>query len=151
MSAVLPWIGLVLRLVIGGRLAWAGWQKINAFSWWRETVDQMSLFPAGAVGPLSGMLPGLELVIGGALILGFWTGASGLGAMLLHLVFAALMILVLARDVDTVCGCFGPDSEYPVDEQVVFLNLLSAAGALAIVFLPRVLDLDGVFGSASAE
>ena len=144
MIAVLPWICLTLRLVIGGRLAWAGWRKLQAFSWWRETVDQMSLFPDAFVGPLAGILPGVELLVGLALVVGFWTGASSLAATALHAMFAVVMILVLARDIDAVCGCFGPESEYPVDERVVLMNLVSAAFALAILFLPRGLGIDSM-------
>ena len=150
MMTILPIIGFALRLFIGGRLFWAGWRKLQAYSWWRETVDQMSVFPDAAVGPLSRMLPGVELVLGAALLVGFWSVGAAIGATVLHLVFAVVMILVLARDIDAVCGCFGPESEYPVDEQAVLFNLLSAAAALAIAFLPRMLSLD-VFLDGGSE
>ena len=114
MIRLASWIALVLRFIFGGMLVWAGWEKLQAFGWWREILGNMQVLPDVAVGPLAAALPGIEVVLGCALVIGLWTRASASGAALLFLIFAAFMANVIFRDIDTVCGCFGPDSEYPV-------------------------------------
>ncbi|MFT7617895.1 MAG: putative membrane protein YphA (DoxX/SURF4 family) [Planctomycetota bacterium] len=131
----IAWLALLIRLVIGAQLSYSGWAKATAFEWWRDLVVQMDIFPFEITGVLAGALPGIELVLGITLILGLFQRASAILASVLFLGFMGMMIHLVLKDAPTMCGCFGPGSEYPVDWNHVVLDGAWALCAIALVFM----------------
>lgn len=52
-------------------------------------------------------LPWLELLLGGCLIVGRWTGTAARLGTVLGLLFVVLLVQGLVRGLDLRCGCFG--------------------------------------------
>ena len=79
-------------------------------------------------------IPWTEILIGVLLLLGLYTRAAA-GAMLAMLaIFTGAVISVIARDIDTSCGCFGNFLGSKIDGSTVGRNavLLVFAGAVFI-------------------
>lgn len=133
----LTWVSLLLRILLGGQLAYSGWAKATAFEWWRDIVVQMDLFPIGISGALAGSLPGVELVLGVTLILGMFQRASAILSAIVFLGFGGIMIHLVLKDAPAVCGCFGPGSEYPVDWNHVLIDFAWFCCASTLLFLPN--------------
>ncbi len=141
-----PGLGsLAVRLVLGGLLIRGGVAKMGSHDWWRDLVGRMELLPDSLVGPLSGMLPGIELVVGSALVLGLLGRSAAMLTALLHLLFGAVMLALILRDAPATCGCFGPGSEYPVDWMHLVTNVAQFLAALLLLVLrPGALTLDSL-------
>ncbi|MEE9392770.1 MAG: DoxX family protein [Planctomycetota bacterium] len=130
-------LALVGRLALGFPLLWAGWEKLRAFDWWFEKFGQMELVPEASAGVVATAFPGLELVVGLALVLGFWTRAATWLTFGLYALFAAVIAWLLLSGQAAACGCFGPDSDLIVDGAALGLRLIAAAAALALLGLPN--------------
>ena len=85
------------------------------------------LAPYGAM-----LLPAIEIVLGGALILGSrrWRAGAAVGLVGLLLVFTGAVLTAVVRGINIDCGCFGggasPVTWWTVGRDVA---LLAAAGA----------------------
>jgi uncharacterized membrane protein YphA (DoxX/SURF4 family) len=102
-----PWLGLVVRLVVGGVWVAAGVVKLPHPADSVAAVRAYQALPPDLVAPVGQLLPVVEVVIGVMLILGLLTrGAAALSALLL-VGFLIGIISVWARDIDIDCGCFG--------------------------------------------
>ena len=140
------WLGLALRVVIGGLLIWAGWEKLHAIEWWEATFRELRVIFDRAARPVAVVSPGVELVVGIALVAGFWTRPAAWLAAIMFTIFAVVLFSVIWREIDAECGCFGPDSSYPVSMTAVLRNLALAGLAILLAFLPTTaLSVDGFF------
>lgn len=127
---------IFLRFWLGGLLIYSGVEKLRTFLWWRDDIlTKMSLMPARLLSFGAASLPGIELVVGVALVVGLWKRAAALTALGLFAVFALSLTSVLARGIDADCGCFGPTSNYPVAWSGVARN----CGFIALCWLLAVL------------
>lgn len=89
-------------------------------------------------------IPWTEVLIGALLVLGLWTRVAS-GALLLMVAgFTAAIVSVLARDIDTSCGCFGKFLGSKIDETTVIRNVVLLSLTM-VVFVKRggFLTLDG--------
>ena len=130
-------LGMIFRMGLGSLLGYAGWEKLQAWGWWRDVLANMDVLPDASVGLFAAVLPGIELLVGALLVVGFWTRASALVTGGLFCGFAVVMCSVLIRDVDTICGCFGPDSQYRVSTTHVLMNLAYMTLSMAVFVMPR--------------
>lgn len=128
---------LVLRLVVGGTFAYAGWVKANDPAQFIRDLWGFRLLPEDAAFWIAAYAPYLEIVAGLALI----TGLQRRGAHLLLAgmlgVFIAALVIAWSRGLDVSCGCFGRSSADGLPARVwpiVRDMLLLAALALSIRF-----------------
>jgi uncharacterized membrane protein YphA (DoxX/SURF4 family) len=126
MKALLNFAVLGLRFIAGGALAWAGWEKMRAFAWWREQLAKTELMPDELVGPAAAALPGLEIVVGLTLILGWWWRAAFAWGALLYGIFALAMHRMISDGRLETCGCFGPGSDLEITPTAAGLRLFVA-------------------------
>ena len=143
------WIGLLLRLVVGGIWIWAGLLKIGDPASSVTSVRAYQLLPYDLADTVGHLLPVLEVTVGAVLVLGLVTRVSGAVSALLQVAFIIGISSVWARGISINCGCFGdggadPDaiSKYPWEiARDVGLFLASAY----LVWKPRnAMSLDGV-------
>ncbi|MEZ6195678.1 MAG: DoxX family membrane protein [Planctomycetota bacterium] len=139
-------VALLLRLATGVPLVLAGWEKMQAFAWWRDQLAKAELLPADLVGPAAAALPGLEFVVGATLLLGFWHRASAAVAAGLYAVFAVSMTVLWRTGALETCACFGPGSDLEISPTTIAIRFAAAAllVVLAALTTPR-LALDRVF------
>lgn len=104
-SAALP---LIARLLLGGVFVYASIDKLGHPLDFARIIAGYQLLPETWSGLLAAVLPLLELLCGGLLILGIWPMANliCIGSMLL--VFIAAMTQAYFRGLKIDCGCFDP-------------------------------------------
>jgi len=146
---VREWVGLALRLVVGGVWIVAGAIKLPDPAQSVAAVRAYQILPSDLVTPVGQLLPILEVVIGLLLVLGLLTRAAAVASAVLFVVFIAGIASVWARGINIDCGCFGggganPDaaSQYPWE---IARDAALLAASLFLAWLPQSrLALDNV-------
>lgn len=117
---MLPWAGLIARLVVGGVWIWAGAIKLPDPEASVTAVRAYQLLPLSLADAVGRLLPMLEVVVGVCLVLGLLTRVSAAISAVLQVAFIVGIISVWSRGIAISCGCFGdggpdPDafSKYP--------------------------------------
>ncbi len=130
-----PVLSLVFRLFLGGMFLYAGIIKIIDPLGFAQALYNYHILPGWLINPAAIMLPWLELLTGGSLLLGFWTPGGALSASGLLGIFAIALGINLARGVDIACGCFSTSTSA---EPITWLYLardLALLGMGAHIFL----------------
>jgi uncharacterized membrane protein YphA (DoxX/SURF4 family) len=124
------------RLLAGGALALAGVLKATRDpKVFALSVDAFGILPAGLVPAVAHFLPWFEILVGMALVLGWWSRQAALLVAGTYLVFTVAVagVVVQGRSID--CGCFaglfgsGAVGWQTVGRNAVFL----AASAVVLV------------------
>ncbi len=101
------WLLLLFRLVVGAVFIWAGVLKVVDPLGFAESIMNYQVFPRGLAFIVALVLPWVEVIAGGLLIVGLFRRSSALLISLMLIGFIGLVALALARGIDTSCGCFG--------------------------------------------
>lgn len=149
MNGTLAWVGLLARLVTGGVWLVAGGLKITEPDASVNAVRAYQLLPSSVAEVVGVALPGIEVAIGLALVLGVLTRGAGVLSALLFVAFIIGIASVWARGIEIDCGCFGgggadpgASSAYPWE---IARDVALLAASLLVVWLPRTrLALDSV-------
>lgn len=120
----------VLAAVVGAVLLYAGVSKFG---------DRRSFVAgAGALGVpvvVAGIVPWLEVTIGGALILGVAEPVARFGTLVLLAVFTGLVAVNLLRGNRPACACFGARATTPISWWTVARNGLLIALIVAALLV----------------
>jgi uncharacterized membrane protein YphA (DoxX/SURF4 family) len=108
-AGLTPILPLLLRLLLGGALLYAGLVKIPELDLFARTVRTYEVLPLPLVNPFAVVVPWMEVTTGLCLLLGFWTRSSALSALFLLLCFGAALGVNLHRGANLSCGCFRLD------------------------------------------
>ena len=97
-----------LRLLIGLVVLGAGIGKAVDVPGFVRVIETYRLVPGGGLLPVALVVIAAELVLGTWLLSGWRLVPAALGSVAMHLFWAALLALTLARGLDLPnCGCFG--------------------------------------------
>ena len=114
------WAGLAARLLVGGVWIYAGAIKLPDPDQSVAAVRAYELLPGQTAVPVGHLLPVLEVVVGGMLVIGVLVRGAAVVSALLFVAFIIGIASVWARGIEIDCGCFGgggydPDatSKYP--------------------------------------
>ena len=137
-----PWLGLLLRVYVGGVFIYASMYKINYPGEFAETIASYQLLPYWAINITALVMPWLELVSGALLILGVRTksAAAVIGGMLI--LFSLAILVALLRGILIGCGCF-TSVEDPLGWDTLWRDLFWLAMTLQVYFYPSALQLEG--------
>jgi len=126
-------LALVLRLGLGGLLIVAGALKLRAPVAFATELANYQLLPALAPY-VAALLPVVELVVGGALVVAprAWRRAAALGALALLAAFTVAVGSAFFRGINIDCGCFGTGGG-PITGLTLARNVVLMAAAAAIV------------------
>ena len=127
-------LALVLRVGLGGLLVVAGGLKLRAPVAFATEIANYQLVPA--VAPyVAAVLPVLELVVGGALVVGrrAWRRAAALAALGLLAAFTVAVASAYLRRINIDCGCFGTGGG-PITGLTLARNLVLMAAAATCVW-----------------
>jgi uncharacterized membrane protein YphA (DoxX/SURF4 family) len=140
-AKVVPWVGTLARLVLGGVLIAAGLLKLPDPAASVRAVRAYQMLPESVVPTIGYGLPLFEICVGAMLVIGLATRIVAVLAGLLMAAFIVGISSAWARGLQIDCGCFGgggfaadATSKYPW-EIARDVGLLAAAGWL--VALPR--------------
>ena len=121
----------MLGFAVGLVFLYAGLSKL------RQPADFLrDVYAYELVGPplgryLAMVLPHLEIVAGGLLLLGVWRRAAGLLLAALCLVFVAAQAWAMSRGLSIDCGCFAGSESVSAWTLARTLALAAAAGGCA--------------------
>jgi uncharacterized membrane protein YphA (DoxX/SURF4 family) len=95
------------RVLVGAAFLWAAVTKLSDFPTFAEEIANYQVLPASLVPWFAATLPGVELLTGVLLIVGYWARTSAAIVTVLLLVFIVALSQALLRGIDLRCGCFG--------------------------------------------
>ena len=149
----LPWVGALLRVVLGSVFVFAGFSKLLIpHAEVVAHIQQYQLLPGWLVSLTATFLPWIEVGSGTALLVGFCTTPAAWLIAVQLLSFSALMGMVLAAGIPIEdCGCFGNLGLPETPLQVLMRDLLMLVLLLPIIYRQRdALGLDA-WSSAPAS
>ena len=121
-------VGVVASIVFGAVFLLAGASKIAAGDSWSRQAQEL-----GAPAFVAPFVPWIEIVIGALLVSQIAGTIVALAAIVVLVVFTALIVLRLAQGKRPACACFGTWSAKPIGPIDVARNLaLIALGLVAL-------------------
>jgi len=136
-----PFLGLLLRIYIGGIFIAASMYKINYPGEFAETIASYQIVPFWGVNLMALIMPWTELICGLMLVLGLRTRAAGVLAGSMLAVFCVAIAAALARDIPIGCGCF-TSVEDPLSWKTLLRDLVWLAMTAQVVWFPSALQLE---------
>lgn len=104
---IFAWIS---RIILGAIFIAAGIPKIMYPAEFAAAVYNYRILPDALVNIVALVLPWVEVLVGGMLIVGIWMPGAVLIYTLLMISFIAALAYNVARGLDIHCGCFSPTS-----------------------------------------
>ena len=103
------WLVLAARLVVGGVFVFAGLSKLALpHAEVVAQIQQYTIIPRQLTPLIATVLPWLEALSGGALLIGFMTTPAAWAVSAQLTAFCLLMLIVIAAGIEIEdCGCFG--------------------------------------------
>lgn len=138
MKKLLPWIGLIARLILGAVFLLAGYLKYKHLDKSQMAVRAYELLPVGLANFLGIILPFIEIAVGVLLIIGAATRISALVGIVLMAAFIIGISQAWARGLSIDCGCFGGGGQVEPGTANYLPELLRDSGlALLGIYLFR--------------
>lgn len=143
---------LLLRLWLGATFVVLSVGKIRYPLVFASALEAYRLLPATLIVPTAIVVPWLELLAGGCLVLGLFQRGASLILGVLSVTFTVMIGLTLLRGLDINCGCFTGENLARVSgAHLVFDLLLVASSAALYRWGPGPLALDRVLLGAARE
>ena len=101
-----PVLSLAFRAILGSLFLYAGIAKIVDPMGFALSIYNYKLLPDGLINVAAILLPWLEVMVGGSLLLGIGTAGGALLAAALFSIFSGALTINLIRGLDIACGCF---------------------------------------------
>jgi uncharacterized membrane protein YphA (DoxX/SURF4 family) len=105
------WVILALRIVIGAIFIVAGVSKLGHADVFAAQIAGFRLLPEIVIAPMATVLPFLEILLGGYLILGLFTRTAAWVAVAFFAAFDGAIASAVVRGMSVSCGCFGPNDK----------------------------------------
>ena len=142
------WVGLALRLVVGGTWLVAGAIKLPDPAQSVAAVRAYQLLPSAVVPTVGQLLPVVEVLVGLMLVLGLLARVAGGVSVVLFAAFIVGIASVWARGINIDCGCFGgggadPDAASQYPWEIARDVALLAASVVVVLLRSTRLSLDG--------
>jgi uncharacterized membrane protein YphA (DoxX/SURF4 family) len=125
---------LLARLVLGTMWIIAGWAKLFSKMRLRESVSTLGVAPRRAAHTVVIVLPWVELLLGGLLMLGLWTVPAARASIGLLLIFSVAIAVNLLRGNRVECSCFGQLGRKPISWRSLARNAVLLAVAALVDF-----------------
>ena len=106
-----PWVGWGCRLILGGIFIYASVDKIAHPAQFAQIIFNYKILPPDLVNLAALILPWVEMIAGGLLVLGVFVVPSISILTFLVVIFLAAIGYNLGRGLNFQCGCFSTDPE----------------------------------------
>lgn len=130
--AVLPWVGLACRVILGVVLIVAGALKVSDLEQSVLAVRGYQVLPYDLAVSVGYVLPPLEIIIGLLLVTGLFTRWVGLLGAVLMAVFVFGITQAWVRGLTIDCGCFGGGGQVAANQTKYGLEILRDLGLMAL-------------------
>ena len=133
--AVVKGLATLFRIGLGALFIFSGSVKLNDPQAFAFAIKGFKLVEShDLIAQATFSIPWTEVLVGVLLLLGLYTRAAA-GALLVMLaVFTGAVLSVIARDIDTTCGCFGNFLGSKIDGDTITRNALLLIFTLAVLF-----------------
>lgn len=129
-----PYLLLCLRLLLAAIFLYYGLGKLKRPRLFGEAVRGYHLVPRGWAQPFAFTLIGLEIAIGGLVLIGWHTRlAAASGGVLLSLFIVAMGINLVRGRTDLDCGCAGNRQHQVIGRKIVLRNVAYLTLALPVM------------------
>jgi uncharacterized membrane protein YphA (DoxX/SURF4 family) len=140
---LLPWLGLVIRLVEAGIWLVAGIAKVLDIEHFRTQVGAYDVLPHALVAPFAYALPFVEIGLGLYLAVGLLIRPAAIFACVLMILFIVAEAQAWYRGLVLDCGCFGTIALQRVGLGTIVRDVGLGLPSLAMAIWPaRKLSLD---------
>ena len=139
---ILAALSVPMRIYMGVVFIMAALFKIYEPYQFGLSVATYQMAPLELINVFAIILPWVELFVGVAFIVGFWTRANGALIVAMMLMFLTALSWALSHDLQMSCGCFA--SQETADE-IGFHTIVRDLVWLALGLFPTLFD-DGRFG-----
>jgi len=141
---------LIVRVGLGAVFIVAGGAKIGHAAYFAAQIAAFHLLPQPVIGPMALLLPFLEVLLGGYLVIGLYARLAGWIAAIQLLIFAVAIASAVVRGMTISCGCFGPDDQTVTSWPEAGRDVLLALAALVVALRgPGMLALDRRIASST--
>ncbi|MBN2326784.1 MAG: DoxX family membrane protein [Candidatus Omnitrophica bacterium] len=127
-----PYAVIVLRVLVGGIMIFAGWSKLIDMAGMAESIENYRILPSALVNIPAIILPAIELIAGVCLIAGIWIDGALLIVTGLFVVFIAAIQSAIWRGLNIECGCFGLSDSEIVGAKVLIRDSLFVLATVPI-------------------
>lgn len=117
-------LSMLIRLILGVIFIVAGAPKILYPTAFAEALFNYQILPDILVNISAIVLPWVEVIVGGMLIVGLWMPGAILIYNTLMMTFISALGYNIYRGLDIHCGCFSPASGEAISMETVFRDLL---------------------------
>ena len=140
---------LLLRIILGAIFVVAGASKVGHAAEFAAQIAGFQLLPQIVIAPMAIVLPYLELLLGGYLIIGLFTRTAAWIAVLLLVIFDGAIASAVVRGMTVNCGCFGPNDTTVTTWTEVARDAIFVVLAIVVALrAPGMLALDRRIGNA---
>jgi putative oxidoreductase len=147
-----PWVDhavLVIRVILGVIFLVAGSAKIGHATFFAAQIAGFRILPSVVIAPMALILPYLEVMLGGYLVLGLFTRAAAWIAAAMLLAFDLAIASAVVRGMAVNCGCFGPTDQTVTTWAEVARDAVFVLLAIFVALRgPGTLSLDRRIGNA---
>jgi uncharacterized membrane protein YphA (DoxX/SURF4 family) len=141
-KVIIDYLIAFTRIYIALVFILSGLDKINDLESFAESIENYRLFPIYTINFFAIIIPWIELVTGGLLLLGIYIKENSLIIFSLLIVFTLAIISALLRDLDIECGCRGTFDGQKVSIMKIIENIsLIIVAFLSYRFPKQVLSL----------
>jgi uncharacterized membrane protein YphA (DoxX/SURF4 family) len=134
MKKAQPWIGLLVRLGLGGVLLYAGYLKAFTPDKSMMAVRAYELLPIWLANAFGIILPWLEMGAGLLLIVGVAVRYAAIFGAVLMVAFIIAIAQAWARGLSIDCGCFGDGGAVDPSETKYLQSILRDIGFALLGF-----------------
>ncbi len=124
-------IGLLVRFYLGWLFLAACWHKLLQPAAFALDVATYQLLPLALVNLFALVVPWIELLVGGLVIIGYRTRAAMLLIALLMMSFLIALLYALFLGLDMSCGCFASQSA-AAEDAISWATVARDVGWLAL-------------------
>ncbi len=146
------WLTLLLFVAraAGALFIFSGVGKLMGRRAFMTSLRALPFVPPWGVALVAAGLPWVEIVLGSALLMGFFALYAAWLSLALLLAFSLVAISAVARGMDVPCSCFGKASQAPISMRTVVRNAFFALLLLPLVLAnrPAPVSMDALLNEA---
>lgn len=129
------YLTILIRLILGIIFIAAGIPKILDPASFAKIVYSYQLLPDMFINFVALVLPWVEVIVGGFLILGIWLPGAVVLYNLLMLSFVGALAFNTARGLDIQCGCFSTNSDGVININTILRDVGIFLMAMYLFFM----------------
>ena len=115
----------------------SGLDKINDLSTFAQSIENYRILPVSIINIVSIIIPWVELVTGGLLLLGFYIKENSTIILTLLVIFTLSIISAVLRNLDIDCGCQGSFDGQKVGLYKIIENVALMVVAILSIKIPK--------------